>query len=65
MNNKSVHILRFLEKDGIVVEGKYYPRHAITNEGIVFSYQTYEKGANFDGVLHFVQPYKNDFQFKR
>lgn len=53
MNNKSDHIPRFLEKDGIVFEGKYFPRHAITNEGIVFSYQTYENGANFDRVLHF------------
>lgn len=41
-----------------VVGNKIYPRPALTRQGIVFSYQTYEKGANSDGVLHFTQPYK-------
>lgn len=42
-----------------VIEGKIYPRPAITKQGIVFSYQTYEKGSNPDGVMHFTQPFKN------
>lgn len=46
-------------------EGKDYPRPAITKDGIVFTYQTYEKGANFDGVLHFTQPYLQDLKLNR
>ena len=42
-----------------VIQGKVYPRPALTRQGIVFSYQTYEKGSNADGVLHFTQPYRN------
>lgn len=42
------------------VGGKKYPRPALTRQGIVFTYQTYEKGSNADGILHFTQPYKND-----
>lgn len=41
-----------------VVEDKLYPRPALTRQGIVFTYQTYEKGSNADGILHFTQPYK-------
>lgn len=41
-----------------VIGGKLYPRPAMTNQGIVFSYQTYEKGGNADGLLHFTQPWK-------
>lgn len=48
-----------------VIEGKIYPRPAITKHGIVFSYQTYEKGSNADGVLHFTQPFKKDFHLKK
>lgn len=48
-----------------VIDGKIYPRPAITNHGIVFSYQTYEKGGNADGVMHFTQPFKKDFQLKK
>lgn len=48
-----------------VIDGKIYPRPAITNQGIVFSYQTYEKGSNADGVLHFTQPFKKDFHLKK
>lgn len=44
-----------------VIDGKIYPRPAITKQGIVFSYQTYEKGSNPDGVMHFIQPFKKDF----
>lgn len=40
--------------------GKVYPRPAITQHGIVFSYQTYEKGSNADGVLHFLLPYNKN-----
>lgn len=39
-----------------VYQGSYYPRPALTKEGIVFSYQPYEKGAFCDGILHFVIP---------
>lgn len=38
-------------------QGSYYPRPALTKEGIVFSYQPYEKGAFCEGILHFVIPY--------
>lgn len=48
-----------------VVGGKLYPRPALTQHGIVFTYQTYEKGSNADGILHFTQPYDNDFKLKR
>lgn len=40
-----------------VYKGNLYPRPAITPDGVIFSYQTYLKGGNADGVLHFVQPY--------
>lgn len=42
-----------------VAGGHLYPRPARTRQGIVFTYQTYEKGGNSDGVLHFIQPYEN------
>lgn len=42
-----------------VYQGSYYPRPALTNEGLVFSYQPYEKGAFCEGILHFVIPYSN------
>lgn len=48
-----------------IISGKHYPRPAITNEGIVFTYQAYEKGSNADGILHFTQPYKQDFKLKK
>lgn len=35
----------------------YYPRPALTNCGVVFSYQPYEKGAFCEGILHFLIPY--------
>lgn len=38
---------------------KKFPTPAMTKEGVVFSYPTYEKGANYDGVMHFVIPYGN------
>lgn len=37
--------------------GSYYPRPAMTKSGIIFSYQPYEKGAFYEGILHFVIPY--------
>ena len=40
-----------------VYDGAYYPRPALTNQGIVFSYQPYEKGSFAEGILHFVIPY--------
>lgn len=40
-----------------VYNGSYYPRPALTNEGVVFSYQPYEKGSFAEGILHFVIPY--------
>ena len=42
------------------IDGKIYPRPAITRNGIVFSYQTYEKGSNADGTLHFIVPFNGD-----
>lgn len=47
------------------VNGKLYPRPAITRNGLVFTYQTYEKGSNADGILHFTQHYRKDFKLKR
>lgn len=44
--------------------GSYYPRPAITKQGIVFTYQPYEKGAFCDGILHFVQPYPKGTKIK-
>lgn len=41
-----------------IVGSKIYPRPALTRQGIVFTYQTYEKGSNADGILHFTQPYE-------
>lgn len=40
-----------------VYDGAYYPRPALTNQGVVFSYQPYEKGSFAEGILHFVIPY--------
>ena len=40
-----------------VYDGSYYPRPAMTRQGIVFSYQPYEKGSFAEGILHFVIPY--------
>lgn len=45
--------------------GEIYPRPAITSHGIIFSYQPYEKGSYSEGILHFIQPYKDDFKIKR
>lgn len=42
-----------------VYDGAYYPRPALTNQGVVFSYQPYEKGSFAEGILHFVIPYSN------
>lgn len=36
----------------------YYPRPALTNSGVIFSYQPYEMGAFCEGILHFPIPYK-------
>lgn len=35
----------------------YYPRPALTRNGVVLSYQPYEVGSFAEGVLHFVVPY--------
>lgn len=48
-----------------VINGKHYPRPALTKQGIVFSYQVLEKGAICDGVLHFTQPYPQDLKIRR
>ena len=40
-----------------VFDGTYYPRPALTKQGVVFSYQPYEKGSFAEGILHFVIPY--------
>ncbi|MDE5796291.1 MAG: RsiV family protein [Muribaculaceae bacterium] len=49
------------------VKGKIYPRPAMTNKGVVFTYQPYEMGAFTEGVIHFVVPYseiKNTLKIK-
>lgn len=40
-------------------KGAFYPRPAMTNQGVVFSYQPYVKGPFSDGVLHFVIHYSS------
>lgn len=37
-------------------EGYVYPRPAITRNGIVFTYQAYDKGSFADGILHMTVP---------
>ena len=38
-------------------KGNVYPRPALVNGGVVFSYQPYEKGSFAEGILHYVMPY--------
>lgn len=38
-------------------DSRYYPRPALTKEGVVFSYQPYEIAAFSEGVRHFAVPY--------
>lgn len=50
------------------INGKVYPRPALTRQGLVVSYQPYEKGCFAEGILHFVVPYdqlKNSLKIKR
>lgn len=42
-----------------VVDTVYYPRPALTNSGVIFSYQPYEMGAFCEGILHFPIPYRH------
>lgn len=42
-----------------IKDGEYYPRPALTDKGMVFSYQPYEKAAFCDGIRHYTIPYKN------
>lgn len=45
--------------DGLLKElynGQYLPRPAVTDKGVVFSYQPYEAGCFAEGVLHFLIP---------
>lgn len=37
----------------------YYPRPAMTNMGVVFSYQPYEAGPFSEGIIHILLPYTN------
>jgi len=39
------------------IDGKFYPRPALTEHGMVFSYQPYEIGSFSEGIIHFVIPY--------
>ena len=39
--------------------GYVYPRPALVKDGVVFSYQPYDKGCFADGILHFKLPYKS------
>lgn len=45
------------------INGKLYPRPAMTENGIVFTYQPYEMGAFTEGVIHFLIPYTEIKQF--
>lgn len=38
--------------------GYVYPRPALVKDGVVYSYQPYDKGCFADGILHFRLPYK-------
>lgn len=46
-----------------IVEGKLYPRPAMTEKGVVFTYQPYEMGSFVEGVIHFLIPYNEIQQF--
>lgn len=41
-----------------IKDGIYYPRPALTNNGVIFSYQPYEVAPFSEGILHFPIPYK-------
>ena len=41
------------------IKGKLYPRPAMTENGMVFTYQPYEMGAFTEGVIHFLIPYND------
>lgn len=47
------------------IDNRIYPRPAFTPQGIVFTYQTSDKGSTADGVLHFTQPFDTNFILKR
>ncbi|MDE5886245.1 MAG: hypothetical protein K2H46_01525 [Muribaculaceae bacterium] len=50
----------FASSDRILKEkykGKVFPRPAIIPEGIIFTYQTYEKGGGGEGIIKVVKPY--------
>lgn len=42
--------------------GKLYPRPAVTSEGIIFTYQTYEKAGGGFGILKFTIPYNKSLK---
>lgn len=37
----------------------YYPRPAVTGQGVVFTYQPYEKGCFADGIIHLPIPFSS------
>lgn len=45
------------------VKGKLYPRLALTENGVVFTYQPYEMGPFSEGIIHFLIPYNEIKQF--
>lgn len=45
------------------VEDALYPRPAMTPQGVVFSYQPYEKGCFGEGILHFFSPLSESSPF--
>lgn len=45
------------------IKGKLYPRPAMTEDGMVFTYQPYEMGAFTEGAIHFLIPYNEIKQF--
>lgn len=48
-----------------VVQGKKYPRPALIEEGVVFSYQPYQKTGGADDELHLIQPYSKEIRHRR
>ncbi len=45
------------------LDGYVYPRPALVKDGVVFSYQPYDKGSFADGILHFKLAYNRSFGY--
>lgn len=47
------------------IDGKIYPRPAIINDSLVFSYQNYQKGLPTCEQLHLTQPFAKNFKLRK